>query len=44
MTHATAGWVSAIALTLGALVVAWLFPLEWRKNKDDVDRAREAGL
>ena len=44
MTPATAGWVGAIAIALGALVVAVLFPLEWRELDVDVDEARKAGM
>ena len=44
MTPATAGWIGAIAIALGALIVAVLFPLEWREQKRDEEPPYKAGL
>lgn len=44
MTHATAGWLGAIAIAVGAIVVVWLMPLEWRRLESDLDKVRKAGM
>ena len=43
MTTVTAGWIGAVAIGIGACIVVWLMPLEWRRLESDLERFRKNG-